>query len=201
MDSRSPFLGRVKPQQAIADKLGMERTCFSRARRHGTLPDYALVALMFDPNQPRDWLSSCALLPEMNRAGFIAVAQHVGKIAKADRPGLFVEQMNEFHYEAMCSILRQYPAWFASRIHGDVRSSRLVLADIGKGSGRDTEPYWYSSTRKRQLQRLTQNLSVSPAAAFEHFCKLDDNWTDVFVTTRRFIDKLERRYPDALFTK
>lgn len=170
-------------QAEVADRLGMDRTRLSDARRRGELSMDLFIRLRSCPSRPADWEPNSKLLfAEMDRSGFIGAARYMASLVP-DRPGLVPEQLNELNYELLCELLCSLTSWTIARINNDAKVGAATFKRVIDRPTSNVVPSWYSRAERSRVEHCIERLRSEPDAAFEHLRALQANWQDVFVAT------------------
>lgn len=170
-------------QEEVAERIGIERTRLSDALRRGELSLDAFMRLRSCPTKPVDWEPPLeSLLSEMDRSGFIAVAQYFASLVP-DRAGLVPESMTELDYELMCEVFRRYVSWTFAVLSKNNAVASDIVTTVVRDQQRNVFPGWYTLSERKMAQAKIDRLMQDSSFAFEHIASLSSNWQDIFVVT------------------
>jgi hypothetical protein len=187
--------GLGNSQSDVAALLGMERSRVSDALRGGELSLDVYLRLRTYPGKPENWEPDVQrLLPEMGRSGFIGVARFYGSQVP-ERDGLAVDDMNELNHELLCEIVEHLGLWMTARFRKDHAIAAGIVHAVLDDQSRNIIPSWYVPRERRRSEALIRRLSSEPAWAFDHLCRLQNNWFDIMVVTWSQLTHL--RWEDA----
>ncbi len=172
--------GLGQTQEELEQELGIERSRVSDALRKGQLPIDIYLALMYHPYRPT-WTMEAYAIRLANRAGFIAVAQYLTQYV-TDRH-ILSDRLDEFHYELVCELFRQYKAWAIGEHTGHPGVASAVVASVCSNSALDITPSWYLPAERKHIQGLVAELTSDAQRAFDYIRVLKYDWQSIFVAT------------------